>query len=65
MSLPTAERVREAKISLRLTFFFMGMAVAATSARFAEIRGHVGINVALFGYGMMVGNVGAIFGNLI
>jgi len=61
----TAERVREAKISLRLTFFFMGMAVAATSARFAEIRGHVGINVALFGYGMMVGNVGAIFGNLI
>lgn len=42
----------------------MGMAVAATSARFAEIRGHVGINVALFGYGIMVGNVGSITGNL-
>lgn len=42
----------------------MGVAVAATSARFAEIRGHVGVNVAIFGYGVMVGNVGSIFGNL-
>ncbi len=43
----------------------MGMAVAATSARFAEIRGHVGVNVAIFGYGIMVGNVGSIVGNLV
>ncbi len=43
----------------------MGMAVAATSARFAEIRGHVGINVALFGYGIMIGNIGSITGNLL
>jgi len=63
--IPSAQRVREAKISLRLTFFFMGMAIAATSARFAEIRGHVGVNIAIFGYGMMVGNLGSIFGNLI
>ena len=43
----------------------MGMAVAATSARFAEIRGHVGVNLAIFGYGILVGNLGSIVGNLI
>ena len=43
----------------------MGMAVSATAARFAEIRGHVGINVALFGYGVMVGNLGSIVGNIL
>lgn len=43
----------------------MGVAVAATSARLAEIRGHVGVNLAVFGYGIMVGNVGSIVGNLV
>ena len=37
---PTSERIQRAKWGLRATFFFMGVAVAATSARFAEINGH-------------------------
>ena len=63
MTAPTAERVDRAKWSLRATFFFMGVAVAATSARFAEIKGHTHSSDAIFGYCIMVGNLGSIFGN--
>ena len=42
----------------------MGVAVAATSARFAEIKGHTHTSDAIFGYCIMVGNLGSIFGNL-
>jgi MFS family permease len=41
----------------------MGVAVAATSARFAEIKGHAHTSDAIFGYCIMVGNLGSIFGN--
>lgn len=61
---PTGERVDRAKWGLRATFFFMGVAVAATSARFAEIKGHTHSSDAIFGYCIMVGNLGSIFGNL-
>ena len=63
MTAPTAERVQRAKWGLRATFFFMGVAVAATSARFAEIKGHTHTSVAIFGYCIMVGNLGSILGN--
>lgn len=42
----------------------MGVAVAATSARFAEIKGHAHTSDAIFGYCIMVGNLGSIFGNI-
>ena len=42
----------------------MGVAVAATSARFAEIKGHTQASDAIFGYCIMVGNLGSIFGNI-
>jgi len=58
------DRVRKAKWALRATFFFMGVAVSATSARMAEVQHHVGASDALFGYSIMVGNIGAIIGNL-
>ena len=60
---PTSERIERAKWGLRITFFFMGVAVAATSARFAEIKGHAHTSDAIFGYCIMVGNLGSIFGN--
>ena len=60
---PTSERIQRAKWGLRATFFFMGVAVAATSARFAEIKGHAHTSDAIFGYSIMVGNLGSIFGN--
>ena len=41
----------------------MGVAVAATSARFAEIKGNTHTSDAIFGYCIMVGNLGSIFGN--
>jgi MFS family permease len=41
----------------------MGVAVAASSARFAEIKGHAHASDAIFGYCIMVGNLGSIFGN--
>ncbi len=41
----------------------MGVAVAATSARFAEIKGQTHTSDAIFGYCIMVGNLGSIFGN--
>ena len=63
MTAPTAERIQRAKWGLRATFFFMGVAVAATSARFAEIKGHTHTSDAIFGYCIMVGNLGSIFGN--
>ena len=63
MTAPTAERVQRAKWGLRATFFFMGVAVAATSARFAEIKGQTHTSDAIFGYCIMVGNLGSIFGN--
>lgn len=63
MTAPTAARVDRAKWGLRATFFFMGVAVAATSARFAEIKGHAHTSDAIFGYCIMVGNLGSIFGN--
>ena len=63
MTAPTFERIQRAKWGLRATFFFMGVAVAATSARFAEIKGHTHTSDAIFGYCIMVGNLGSIFGN--
>ena len=57
------QRIDRAKWGLRATFFFMGVAVAATSARFAEIKGHTHTSDAIFGYCIMVGNLGSIFGN--
>lgn len=63
MTAPTIERIQRAKWGLRATFFFMGVAVAATSARFAEIKGNVHTSDAIFGYCIMVGNLGSIFGN--
>ena len=60
---PTSARVQRAKWGLRATFFFMGVAVAATSARFAEIKGNAHTSDAIFGYCIMVGNLGSIFGN--
>ena len=42
----------------------MGVTVAATSARFAEIKTHTHTSVAIFGYCIMVGNLGSIIGNL-
>ena len=63
MTAPTAERVERAKWGLRATFFFMGVAVAAASARFAEIKGHTHTTDAIFGYCIVVGNIGSIFGN--
>ena len=64
MSNLASERIREAKWGLRATFFFMGVTVAATSARFAEIKTHTHTSVAIFGYCIMVGNIGSIIGNL-
>ena len=63
MTAPTTQRIDRAKWGLRATFFFMGVAVAATSARFAEIKGHAHTSDAIFGYCIMVGNLGSIFGN--
>lgn len=63
MTAPTAERVKSAKWGLRATFFFMGVAVAAASARFAEIKGHTHATDAIFGYCIVLGNIGSIFGN--
>ena len=57
-------RLIQAKWSLRATFFFMGVAVSATSARMAEVQHHVGASDTLFGYAIMVGNIGSIVGNL-
>ena len=59
-----ASQVKRAKWSLRAVFFFMGLAVAATAARVAEIKGHTGTSDAIWGYCMMLGNVGAMAGNL-
>ena len=57
-------QVRHAKWALRAVFFFMGLAVAATAARVAEIKGHTGTSDAIWGYCMMLGNVGSMAGNL-
>lgn len=64
MAAPKADRVERAKWGLRATFFFMGVAIAATAARFAEIKGQTHTSDAIFGYCIMVGNLGSIFGNL-
>ena len=42
----------------------MGMAVAATSARFAEIKSQTHASDTAFGLSIMLGNIGAIVGNL-
>ena len=42
----------------------MGLAVAATAARVAEIKGHTDSSDAIWGYCMMLGNVGSMTGNL-
>ena len=57
-------RVNRARWGLRVTFFFMGMAVAATSARFAEIKSQTHSSDTAFGLSIMLGNLGAIVGNL-
>ena len=43
----------------------MGVTVAATAARFAEIKNHTHSSAAVFGYCLMVGNLGSITGNLL
>jgi MFS family permease len=61
----TIARVRQAKWALRVTFFFMGMSVAATSARLAEIKHNTGGSQTAFGTALMLGNIGTMVGNLI
>lgn len=63
-SAPDIARVNRARWGLRVTFFFMGMAVAATSARFAEIKSQTHASDTAFGLSIMLGNIGAIVGNL-
>lgn len=65
MNQPSPERVVRAKWALRATFFFMGMAVAATTARFAEIKHGTGVSQATFGAALLVGNFGALIANYI
>jgi MFS family permease len=54
-----------AKWALRITFFFMGLAVAASSARLAEIKHNAGGSQSAFGAALMLGNIGGMFGNFI
>ena len=64
MTAPDLARVARARWGLRATFFFMGMAVAGTSARFAEIKSNTHTSDTAFGTSIMVGNLGSIVGNL-
>ena len=64
MSTPDLARIKRARWGLRATFFFMGMAVAGTAARFAEIKSNTNTSDTAFGVSIMLGNLGAIVGNL-
>ena len=55
----------QAKWALRFTFYFMGVAVAASSARLAEIKQNTGGSQSAFGAALMLGNIGGMFGNYI
>lgn len=48
-----------------MTFFFMGMSVAASTARLAEIKNNTGGSQSAFGAALMLGNIGSMFGNFI
>jgi MFS family permease len=61
----TQHQLVRAKWALRITFFFMGMAVAASSARLAEIKHNTGGSQSAFGAALMLGNIGGMFGNFI
>lgn len=55
----------KARWALSSTFFFMGMSVAATGARLAEIKSNVGATNTAFGVSIMVGNLGSLLGTFI
>ncbi len=59
-----SKRVIQARWALRATFFFMGMTVAATAARLAEIKSHVGASNTAFGTSLMIGNLGSMVGTM-
>lgn len=58
-------RIKRARWALRSTFFFMGMTIAATSARLAEIKNHVGASNTAFGTALMIGNLGSMVGTVV
>lgn len=59
------DQSESAKWALRITFFFMGISVAASTARLAEIKQNTGASQSAFGAALMLGNLGAMFGNFI
>ncbi len=65
MESPDLARIARARWALRTTFFFMGMTVAATAARLAEIKSHIGATNTAFGISLMVGNLGALAGTMV
>lgn len=65
MTDPNPDVTQRAKWALRLTFYFMGVAVAASSARLAEIKQNTGGSQSAFGAALMLGNIGGMFGNYI
>lgn len=59
------DQSESAKWALRITFLFMGISVAASTARLAEIKQNTGASQSAFGAALMLGNLGAMFGNFI
>jgi MFS family permease len=57
--------MNQAKWALRVTFFFMGITSAASTARLAEIKANTGGSQSAFGAALMLANIGAMFGNYI
>ena len=62
MLAPGAVDLGKAKWALRITFFFMGLSVAASTARLAEIKQNTNSSQSAFGAVLMLGNLGAMFG---
>jgi len=54
-----------AKWGLRLTFFFLGMSVSVATARMAEIKAHTHSSDSLFGFAVLIGNLGIMAGNFL
>ena len=65
MLAPGKVDIDKAKWALRVTFFFMGLSVAASTARLAEIKQNTSSSQSAFGAALMLGNLGAMFGNFI
>jgi MFS family permease len=57
--------MKTAKWSLRLTFFFMGIAAVSASTRFAEIQKNVHAVDTSWGLAIMVGNLGSFVGTIL